>query len=430
MRQPIAVFLLCFLAACVQRVPLEPPPLNTGEADFSNLMAIGDDLMAGVTDGVLIEYGQAFSIPQLIAKQAKVPSFRQPVLKDPGYGLDPLSGQNIGKYLLLSYVPLNVNSISLSVSPYGLVVTPPADSAPVYQNLAVPGHTLQNLMELNSTLAGMTNLILRGQGSQLEQLLAAKPTFVLCWIGFNDVLGTLISGRVIDGATITPLESFRQRYTELMDQMKALGTQAVVATIPDVTQLPFVRTLPAYLLDYGSLQPILQDSRDSTSFIFLSGRWSDGSVRQLSHRENDPNFALLTMRALHLLRQGYGYPEAFGGLGLALTDRVVLDADEVSFIRTRVQQFNEVITAEARERGFVVVQTHDLFSRLYHDGYRVGGIHLTTRYVTGGLFSLDAVHPTTAGYAILANAFIEAINAEFDANLPPVNIADALRTRR
>jgi len=43
---------------------------------------------------------------------------------------------------------------------------------------------------------------------------------------------------------------------------------------------------------------------------------------------------------------------------------------------------------------------------------------------SGGGFSLDGVHPSPRGYAILANAFAEAINAKYGSNLPGVNPLD------
>jgi lysophospholipase L1-like esterase len=39
-----------------------------------------------------------------------------------------------------------------------------------------------------------------------------------------------------------------------------------------------------------------------------------------------------------------------------------------------------------------------------------------------GIFSEDGVHPNSRGYAITANAFIDAINEKFAANVPKANI--------
>ena len=49
------------------------------------------------------------------------------------------------------------------------------------------------------------------------------------------------------------------------------------------------------------------------------------------------------------------------------------------------------------------------------------GNTFTTTYVSGGAFSLDAVHLTGKGYAVVANYFIDAINEKYGSTLRNVN---------
>ena len=51
--------------------------------------------------------------------------------------------------------------------------------------------------------------------------------------------------------------------------------------------------------------------------------------------------------------------------------------------------------------------------------YGTGAVYAD--YATGGAFSLDGVHPTARGYAVVANIIIDAINDGFNANIPPVD---------
>ena len=51
----------------------------------------------------------------------------------------------------------------------------------------------------------------------------------------------------------------------------------------------------------------------------------------------------------------------------------------------------------------------------------MGGLTLTTDFL-GGLFSLDGLHPTNTGYAIMANQFIQTINANFKTSIPLANV--------
>ncbi|MGC1472447.1 MAG: G-D-S-L family lipolytic protein, partial [Psychroserpens sp.] len=45
-----------------------------------------------------------------------------------------------------------------------------------------------------------------------------------------------------------------------------------------------------------------------------------------------------------------------------------------------------------------------------------GDFSLTSGLVTGGAFSLDGVHPTARGYALIANEVMKAIDATYGSN--------------
>ncbi len=68
-----------------------------------------------------------------------------------------------------------------------------------------------------------------------------------------------------------------------------------------------------------------------------------------------------------------------------------------------------------------------MYERASLRGERVNGRLLTTEFL-GGLFSLDGVHPTNTGYAILANAFIKTLNREFAAGNPPISVEQVAKT--
>jgi hypothetical protein len=65
------------------------------------------------------------------------------------------------------------------------------------------------------------------------------------------------------------------------------------------------------------------------------------------------------------------------------------------------------------------------FDQAHAQGIDVNGDtapDLTAGYL-GGLFSLDGIHPTRTGNALIANAFIAAINQRFGEAIPPVDVA-------
>jgi hypothetical protein len=55
----------------------------------------------------------------------------------------------------------------------------------------------------------------------------------------------------------------------------------------------------------------------------------------------------------------------------------------------------------------------------------VGGITLTSAFLSGGLFGYDGIHPTDLGYALIANEWIRLINSR-GGQLAEVNLGPYL----
>ena len=67
----------------------------------------------------------------------------------------------------------------------------------------------------------------------------------------------------------------------------------------------------------------------------------------------------------------------------------------------------------------VLVDIHTFLNLVDFASVVVGGRRITTDFL-GGAFSLDGVHPTNTGYALIANEFIHAMNAHFNGGIRPV----------
>jgi hypothetical protein len=76
---------------------------------------------------------------------------------------------------------------------------------------------------------------------------------------------------------------------------------------------------------------------------------------------------------------------------------------------------------KARPGSAVLVDVHTLIDQIYTNGYAVPGRDLNSGLL-GGLFSLDGIHPTNTGYAILANLFIKTMNSNLNTNIPSVDV--------
>ena len=99
----------------------------------------------------------------------------------------------------------------------------------------------------------------------------------------------------------------------------------------------------------------------------------------------------------------------------------------VSYYQNMVQETNKEIkkVVEDEYGGHVV----DLFSamREWDSGVSVSGVTLDFEF-GNGIFSLDALHLTSVGYALIANEFIKKINTVYDCRYPEIDIAQVLAT--
>ena len=321
--------------------------------------------------------------------------------------------------------------------------------------------------------------------SVLADALAQSPTFFSLWIGNNDVLAYATSGGVgvdqtgnINPATygsndITDPNVFASVYSTLVDQLTANGAKGVVANIPYVSTVPFFTTVPtnpipldaatagqlnggiigpldAILTAYGqpdrlvtltagSSNPLLIKDEALTNLgpqitgaLIANGVSAAqaglmgslyGQARHARNTVGDRDYILLTTRGIIGTTQT-GVPAPFNKVGVTypLQDGAVLTADENSKIVVATNAFNAAIAAKASAKGLAFVDANTILGQVNNGGLVYNGYTMTSTYVTGNSFSLDGVHPSPKGYALIANKFLEAINATYHSNFKAVNL--------
>ena len=317
--------------------------------------------------------------------------------------------------------------------------------------------------------------------SVLEDAKAQNPTFFSLWIGNNDVLSYATSGGVgtnqtgnINPATyssndITDPNVLAGSIRTVLEGMKSVGaTKGVIANIPNVTSIPFFTTVPynAIPLDeahaaalnaelVGRLKPVLtalgQGDRLKTLVVGqnpllikdedltdLSAQITAALTRngvsaaeaafigitygQARHTTNEDLVLLSTKPVIN--SKVTGVSEQFNKLGITypLEDKHVLTKSEVAQVQTATNAYNTQIKALAEAYGLAFVDANAKMVELSkNSGIQYNGVSYSTTFVTGGSFSLDGVHLTGKGYAVIANEFIKAINAKYKSNLRQVN---------
>jgi len=369
----------------------------SAQTNFSVYVALGDSLTAGVESASLVSTHQVNSFPALIARAAGVTGFEQPLVSEPG--IPP-------ELTLVSLAPgpIILPKAATSGSPTNLALPRP------YNNLGVPGADSFDILNTVTDGGGSHDLILRGMGTAVQEALALHPTFITLWIGNNDALGAAIAGRAVEGETLTPVTTFRNRYQSLVDSLTPSGAFIVAANVPDVTSIPFVTTIPPVVVNPATRQPVLLNGQP-VPLIGPHGPLASNSF--------------VTLNASSLLAEGIGIPTSVGGRGTPLPDSVVLDADEVAAIQDHIAGYNQAIRDIAGPAGLAILDINAVLQEFANGGRSVGGVRLTSDFLTGGIFSYDGVHPTDLGYAVVANEWIRVIN-EHGARLPSVDLTPLL----
>jgi phospholipase/lecithinase/hemolysin len=392
LKNVLSRLLILSLAACfvlptgnvAAVTPRAAAPAAPRKADLSRLVVVGDSLSAGFQNGSLIESAQVNGYAALVARQAGVP-LPLPLIASPG-------------------IP-NVLTL-VSPGPPPVIAPAPGVSAgrvdPFLQpfDLAVPGHKVQDALttrpdlpvnSLTDLVLGFPRTFILGQPpqSQVEQAETLAPTTVIVWLGNNDALGAALAGNTL---ALTPTASFEASYTELLNRLSATGATLVVANLPDVTVVPALTSAEDVAARVGLPLSVI------------------GPVLGIGPGD------YVTQGGLALIPGILANP-ATG----PLPNGGVLTAAEAAAVSARVGEFNAVIAAQAAAHGAVLVDIHSLTETLSERGYVVGGQRLTNDFL-GGIFSLDGVHPTNTGYAVIANEFIKALNTQGAAGIPPVNV--------
>lgn len=384
----IPLFLVA-LAAQIGRLQADEVP-----ADLSNLVIVGDSISAGYQNSCLVHTQQPNGYASLLAKQAGI-DLTLPLVEEPG--LPPC----------LELVSLDPPVIIRPTVYPGFRIDPSVQA----HNLSVPGMRIVDALKdvpddtfhdiFGFPFSLIHNQVLQGHSPGKSPVAIAEslmPTTVVLWLGSNDVLWALIGA---DPIFITPQEIFEVSFKETITRLANTGATVVVGNVPNVSVIPF--GIPAE----GILSSVSENTGVPEEVLSVILGIAPGDR--------------VTLPGLGLIPGILGNPSTG-----PLPPDVVLTAEEAAQIQAAVDNYNDVIREQVdtlREAGHRValVDTNAMLGFVDLNGVTLGGRRLTTEFL-GGLFTLDGIHPTNTAHAILANAFINVLNAEFNANIRPLSV--------
>ncbi|MEM9141791.1 MAG: G-D-S-L family lipolytic protein [Bacteroidota bacterium] len=455
----------------------DPVAYSSGSADFATYVAVGNSLTAGFSDGALFASGQAASFPNMLATsfaEAGGGAFNIPFMADDLGGATLAGNTILDNRFILSFA-------TGSPSPTRLDGTPSTEISTVltngpFNNMGVPGAKSYHLLAPNygnvqGVESGAANpyyvrFAAAPQATILADAIAQSATFFTLWVGNNDILGYATAGgaginqlnnldpSTYGGNDISDPNVVAGSINTILENMTANGAGGAIANLPDVTTIPYFSAVPynpvaldpdtaallnnafmAYNQGLAAIQQqgaISADEMNRRTISFSAGEGNPvvlidedltdltGINPALTNMRQATEADLLVLPASTFIGTPVNDdPTMLNGISVPLTDQWVLTPEEQQAVVTATTAYNASIEALATQYDIAFVDANSFLRSIAENGFPLAdGSTVTAVFATGGGFSLDGVHPSPRGYALLANLFIDAIEEKYQAVLP------------
>ena len=399
----VSIFAALLLAAgCNSNsTPTAPTTVtNTGaknQGNFKTTVFLGDSLTAGYQSGSLEDVLQVHGWAPLVAAQAAF-NITQPLIAPPG-------APAVLQLTSLGPPPTITQTSGTTIGRDNPTVQP--------TDLAVPGAEVNDVLNtvplvipttgqeiITQLVLGYPGLATGFASSQAESAAQAKPTTIFLWIGNNDALVADETGMP---ASMTSVADFTTQYKQLLVYLTSKTTaHLVIGNIPDVTLVPYLTPATLILGEYSAITGIPAATLSAMLGIVPGDKVNPTGLGEIS--------------------------KILGGKQKGpIDDAGVLSAAEIATVQAQVVAYNQVISTEATAAGATLVDINALFAQTAANGVAVNGFTANFSFL-GGLFSLDGVHPTNTGYALVANKFIDTMNSADSTTIADVSLSVVAKT--
>ncbi len=405
----IAVLACLTFTACQDSTRITQPDAtilldaSEGRGWFQRYVAIGTSVSQGwLSDGVLAA-GQQASWPAQLARLAQR-EMSLPLIS--GFGCKAPFAAPLITFQRISGEPVNVTDAAAQRAP-----NEPGVSLPT-QNLGISGATTGDALtrtpalQTNPLYGQLYARVLPPGETQVSAMEKQNPKFVSVELGANDILG-VHSGVVIPGVSFVPFNVWAAQYNQVLDHVGAITKSAVLVGLgQDIAKL-------------SSLRRGHELWADRTAF--LAAFHVDVSV------DCDGNTNLIVVPVLVPTAVGTGLVRRANGLspfvlscaaGTPTTPDRILSAAEEAAVNAQFGLMNAHIQSEANARGYAFFELEALYG-LPKGPFSVVSL-MTSATPYGSNISLDGLHPSPSGHAILAQAAMQAINARYNLGITTV----------
>ena len=389
------------IIACADSVGprVEQPSLSvqtTQPQIFTRYVALGTSNSMGVQSAGVFAAGQKASWPAQLAARAGA-TFSLPLIQDPGCGpplLPPLAADIalLGAFSAFGTGGDLVTALMTVCMPLKAGVTLPTN------NLAISGAKARDALNStpetetasNARRGELYKRVLPPGKTQVTAMLAQSPTFVSVELAANEVLPAT-TGRI---SAMTPYDNWVADYDQIVGVVKSTGARAALVGLPNnAANFPSVRRAREffnqwpYLLTLGISVSV--NCYFSSNYIFL------------------PGYLLALLSKTPTTATCADVPGAVD---------YVLTAGDMNAINNRLSQMNAHIEAKANENAYAFFKLSALYDLPKNSLNLYNVLFSNTPF--GANMSLDGVHPSTQGQAILATAAVQAINTRYGLAIP------------
>lgn len=455
---------------------------DLGKINLEKPVFAGDDYMAGLMDGALYNRGQQNSVASIISSQLKLvkqSEIVQPVINSENGMNLYVSNQNalVGKwYYEFKETSGDVPQLKLTK---GEQISAFNGDINKLNDFSIP---VLRMNQVNSTELSTNPFIKRIASSPVNsyttEVVQRNPTFVVLWLGMNDILDYAVHGAVGDpdfdensagsGWNMTSVENFRSNLNKLADELLLNpDCKLVIGNLISIKSLPFFyiqpynglflddkelstarakyagfneavaiynRTVPEELkrpfidfYDNGynmAPQPLVV-----TDSLLPDALYPDGSKLE-KYRHLTKNEMVFYIVTDEMLEMGYGST-------IPIDMQHYLNEKDIELIEHRIIDFNAVLNemSNAQPERIVIADIKSLVEPVAETGKTdawgnplnkeviyFDGIPVEGSLGINSIFSLDGLHFNPRGNAFAANGFVDAVNRGFGANFPMVDI--------
>jgi hypothetical protein len=387
------------LVACADPVgPPVPPPRLAVQASpqdlFARFVSLGTSNSMGVQAAGVNAAGQRAAWPAQLASRVGVP-YSLPLIQDPGCSPPLLAPLAANLLLAAGFAALGEDLVSAVMDvcmPLRPGITLPTN------NVAISGakardalHTTPEHEAAHNARAGeLYRRVLPTGHTQVTAMLAQNPTFVSVELAANEVLPAS-TGRV---AAMTPYAEWERDYDQILAAVQSTGAGAVLVGLPNnAANFPSMRRAREFFNEWTDLLPL--GVRMSLNCFFSS------------------NYVFVPGYVLTLISKS---PTTATCADVPGVVDYVLTSSDIAAINARMAQMNAHIEAKANENGYAFFKLAALYDLPKINFNLVDVIFSNSPF--GPNISLDGVHPSAQGQAILANAAVQAINARYGLAIP------------